>query len=204
MRVTVLWMVAVLVGWVAYGGQVAREYGLGRGENGQIGAFTVEELGAVIEGAGHFWEDWWEVRGRFGREHLEEWPDWEVWDARPAHIRNHLLLLPSSGFERLEQMRDYLLQYYTAAWVEGVFARGFYFFVEYEGALYMDIGRYSSILVDWNTATHRLVGQFGRYAVVESTMMYYGTEEQAYFEGTRRFWFVDGRISRTSICPWVR
>jgi len=207
MRVTVLWMAAVLVSLIAYGVDAVREYSLGRyenggyiadgTENGQAGASTVEALGAVIEASGHFWEEWWDTTGRFGFEHLGYGQD------VPKHLGGGFIaVLASSGFDGIDAVRDYLLQFHTEAWVGGQLGRNV--FVDYDGVLYMNVGRASSMHPDWDTAVHRLVEQEGDYTVVLSTVLVWAPEDGAHIEMTYRFTLVDGRIDTMMPCPSCR
>jgi len=74
---------------------------------------TIEELGAIIVAAGEFWNDWWNLRGAFAWEHIDELP-WD-WGEEPYPLSRgmHGLLLPSSGFETTKDIALYLQQFYT-------------------------------------------------------------------------------------------
>ena len=196
-------------------------------------AWTVEELGETIVAAGTFWEDWWSLRGRFGWEHFdvfefEPLPEHYVtfsdehhaWLARQdelmalyrARFPEGLLdrgafeiLLPSSGFTSLNDIRGYLLQYYTEAWIDAELSGDFAAFVEYDGTLFVDITRAGFGRPDWSTAAHTLVEQDGGHAVVETTVSWgawhripYGYDGDGYEvigEVLYRFTFIDGKIN---------
>ena len=169
------------------------------------GAFTVEELGAVIEASGHFWAEWWGINGRFGWEHLGDWDDVPEWLQG-----GHIAVLPSSGFENLDDIRDYLLLYHTVRWVDDHLNH--YTFVEYDGVLYMDIVRYSAGDMCWEAATHVMMEQRGTRAVVESTATLWSWDWDYDAEGVvrvsdevvRRFTFINGRIDTAVLCPSCR
>jgi hypothetical protein len=224
MRVTVWWMAAVVAGLVAYGGQALSEHALqgyengsyllcgengglppGETENERVGPFTVAELGAVIEASGRFWAEWWGIDGRFGWEHLGDWDDVPEWLQG-----GHIAVLPSSGFESLDDIRDYLLQYHTVRWVDDHLTH--YTFVEYDGVLYMDGVRYSAGDMCWEAATHVMMEQRGARAVVESTATLWSWDWDYDAEGVvrvsdevvRRFTLINGRIGAAMPCPSCR
>ena len=91
---------------------------------------TIAELGATIEAAGMFWQDWFERRGAFDADEHIDWSHnlrfWEEHidfsymseDARHHPLANGFaVLLPSSGFASLGDIGAHLLQFYTQAWV---------------------------------------------------------------------------------------
>ena len=209
MRVTVLWMAAVLVSLIAYGADAVREYGLGRyenggysaggTENGQAGAFTLEELGAVIEASGRFWTEWWMMTGRFDHEHLGEWGE------GPEHLLPvYAALLPSSGFGSLDDIRRYLLQLYTEQLVDSWLSSPFAPFREYDNTLFIHQIRVSSVISDWDAAVHTLVDLCccGTVAVVDTTIVGIPSETPSqYFAMTPRFTLVNGRIDSESYNP---
>jgi len=124
-----------------------------------------EELVEVIVAAGTFWEDWWDLRGRFAPEHIEE-------ETVPAHLVGfYSKLLPTSGFESLDDIRNYLLQYYTENWVNLELSRELPVFIEYDGILYIATARAGFPRPDWETATHILIEQNGSHAVVETVVL---------------------------------
>ena len=157
---------------------------------------SIEELGATIVEAGRFWEQWWGMNGMFTWEHIGNIP-WEEWDELPEHLSSGGFgrLLPTSGFESIQDVHNYLLQYYTEAWI----ASELLFFYEYEDILYMHTARAGFPYPNWETATHTLIEQEGDRAVVETTVLI-GTYNCWYseygepWETQLRFTFVDGRI----------
>ena len=165
--------------------------------------WTIEELGEIIVESGNFWNDWWMLRGRFAWAHTGAYD----WDKVPRHLVGFYELLPTSGFENLNDIREYLLQFYTEAWVDIWLANEFFPFVEYDNVLYFAAGRSCSGRSDWNMSSHTLIDQDGCHALVESTVLFVcgeSTTEDGYSyisKGTHHFKFINGRISRTSECP---
>ena len=168
---------------------------------------TIEELGGTISVAGAFWEDWWNLKGPFAWEHLESLD----WDEVPEHLKARTTawnrLLPSSGFESLDDIRNYLLRYYTESWVDAEMACEWFAFAWYDGALYVDGTRAGFPRPDWGTAVHTLIEQEGGHAVVE-TVVYWGSwhrypHEDVYsWEVPYIFTFIDGRIDTVDATPF--
>ena len=164
--------------------------------NEEITEWTVAELGATIEAAGMFWNDWWFGRGRFAPEHIAAWGEEEV----PEHLAAvYLRLLPTSGFESLDDIRSYLLQYYTESWVDAELSGAFAAFVEYDNILYIHIARMCFGDRNWETAEHILIEQDGSHAIIETTVLAWHGEVAAYYESRYRFTFINGRISSTNM-----
>ena len=158
--------------------------------------WTIEELGATIEAAGTFWNDWWWNRRRFAFEHIVAWGGEEV----PEHLDTvYLQLLPTSGFESIDDIRNHLLQYYTENWVDNELFREFAFFVEYDGILYVMAVRASFIDRIWETAEHILIEQDGNRAVVKTTVSVWCGESGEYIETQHRITFINGRINDWSM-----
>ncbi|MCL2874119.1 MAG: hypothetical protein FWE29_04220, partial [Defluviitaleaceae bacterium] len=182
--------------------------------------WTLEELGATIEAAGEFWNDWWGRSGVFAWEHIDDSRrNWQPWyeEIAPIHhplSRGFSILLPSSGFTSLNDIGDYLLQFYTQSWVdksqfgetrvamEAVNGNYYYLFgvlyafEEYDGYLYIFTMNESVPRPDWTTATHTLIEQAGSHAVIETvvTVGVQGYYSEALPTITYRFTFIDGRI----------
>lgn len=176
----------------------------------QLQVWTVEELGEIIVAAMLFWEDWWHTRNMF---------DWEHMDYRRSVPKNHwdcysnyVVLLSTSGFENLNDIHDYLLQLYTATWVDTLLARAFPPFVEYNNMLYINVIRHCSVYLTWETATHTIINQSGCHTLVESTAVSWWIEPycetngtiKSYYESKVYFTFVNGRINSSSHCPIFR
>ena len=125
----------------------------------------LEELGNTIVAAGTFWEDWHRKRGRFDLSHMA--PNW-VSRSSAAFSQ----LLPTSGFESLEDVRNYLLQYFTESWVDAHLALMMPVFLEYDGVLFIHNDHVQGGFSNWETATHTLVEQDGRYAVVRTAVLH--------------------------------
>ena len=157
------------------------------------------ELGETIVAAGTFWEDWWFLRGMFSRfEHIA----WDERDEMPEHLSYHIFarLLPTSGFESISDIRNYLLQYHTEAWTDLKLFGEFPPFVEYDSILYINtlLAREYLIRPDWETATHTLIEQDGNHAVVETTVLAASWSSE-FQEAQHLFTFIDGRIDHG---PW--
>ena len=161
---------------------------------------TLEELGDIIVTSGKFFNDWWNTTGPFA--HSGE----RIWIPSPGEPegvgRGFLQLLPASGFESLDDIRNFLLQYHTESWVNAELGEHA-IFIEYEGLLYFDDGRAGFPRPDWDTATHILIEQAGGRAVVETTVLWGSWHrlmpgediEYAFpWEVTYRFAFANGRI----------
>ena len=185
--------------------------------------WTIEELGATIIAASEFWDDWWSLRGVFAWEHIDDtW--WYYWVEQPEHPRSRgfSILLPSSGFESLNDIGVYLQQFYTQSWIDrelfgegrfyveidGVFHHVFgspWAFEEYDGVLYIATARYGSMRPDWTTATHNIIQHDGnRMVAVETIVTAYdhrgsGDEMPT---ATFHFTFIDGRIE-SGIGTWI-
>jgi len=182
--------------------------------------WTIEELGATIEAAGQFWNDWWHRNGAFSWDNIDDSrSNFQPFDENiaPAHhpvSRGFSRLLPSSGFASLDEIGDHLLQFYTQAWVNrGQFAEPVVFadtidgeiqrfgwinaFEEYGGNLYIFTWNESQPRPVWQTAIHILIEQDGNRAVVETAVStsIYGFEGGGVMPTiTYRFTFIDGVI----------
>ncbi|MCL2753198.1 MAG: hypothetical protein FWE44_03515 [Defluviitaleaceae bacterium] len=194
--------------------------------------FTIEEFGATIVDAGNFWEDLWSFRGAFAWENFEQF-DWgeplpehydtfspehtawlerldakweEYWARIPEHLQERGIfdiLLPSSGFVGLDDIRNYLSQYYSDAWLDNwthssVSHVGNPFY-EYNGMLFVEVTRAGLARPNWNTAQHVLVEQGGGRAVVETRILWGGWHRAPYhqiegWETIYHFVFNDGKI----------
>ena len=158
--------------------------------------WTVEELGAKIEAAGVFWNDWWFGRGRFAPEHIVAWGA----EILPEHLADiYLRLLPASGFESLSDIRNYLLRYYTECWVDMELSRMFAAFVECDNVLYIHYVRMCFGDRNWETAEHVLIEQDVGHAIVATTVLVWHDEVAAYYEHRYRFTFIDGGIAFTNM-----
>jgi len=152
----------------------------GEGDENETSALTIEELGNIIVSAGAFWDEWWRITGRFAHEMI----DW--YSVHPHGIYHHLL--PASGFTSLTDIRAYLSQHYTSAWIDRELTGQFPRFVTYDGNLFVHTARAGFPRPMWETASHVLVEQEGERSVVDTTvMMFAGDEMTAPFEKTYRF-----------------
>ena len=175
----------------------------------QYTTHTIEELGATIVAAGTFWEDWWRMIGPFAWENFEhfDWcgnplpehyvtfsPEHTAWLERqealhqenmariPAHLHERgamEILLPSSGFTNMDDILNYLSNYYSDAWLaqhlidrdEEIPFVGFPF-EYYEGRLFVDVNRAGFSRPNWNVASHTLIEQEGNRAVVDTRILW--------------------------------
>ena len=160
--------------------------------------FTIEELGETIVQADTFWEELWGdyVVGRFSSEHI----DIEAGPSKYLPFGMFLRLLPSSGFENINDVRNYLLQFYTEGWVDCTLANEWVPIQEHEGVLYVAQAGTSMARPGWWTASFEMVKQEGSITIVDATL-YHGSWPRVHFSGdaypfemTHRFIFVDGRI----------
>ena len=162
----------------------------------QYRLWTVEELGGIIVASGIFWEEWWQGIGRFSNYNLGSWKD----------IREifYSELLPTSGFGSLCDIRYYLLQYYTDAWVHSMLTLNQPPFIEHNNVLFVHVTRICSSYPDWDAASHVLINQVGYLAYVKSTVSLWSPEVNEITDATITFIFVDGRINRSSMCLRVK
>jgi len=163
--------------------------------------WTIEELGERIVGVGEFWEDWWNLREMFAFEHLEDIP-FEEWADMPDHpaSRGFSRFLPESGFENLDDIRNYLLQFHTENKVNQELSGEFSVFIEYADMLFVQTARGGFPRPDWETAEHTLIEEDGNRVVVETTVLWgswhripYGGDAYPW-EVLYRFTFIDGKI----------
>jgi len=164
---------------------------------------TIEELGEIIVAAGMFWEEFQSLNGRFSVEH-HDIPARMRGD-HPQHLGSYMGLLPSSGFENINDIREYLSQFYTQEWIDDMLFNQFPPFVEHNGKLYMlggVAGPGTDPRPDWNTASHALIEQGGKIIIIETTVTHgswhrvhpiYGGDAFP-FEMTHHFTFASGRI----------
>jgi predicted small lipoprotein YifL len=161
---------------------------------------TIEELGGIISAAGAFWEDWWSLQGMFCFDTFIESEE------LPAHIAATRgagigVLSPSSGFENMNDIRNFLLRDYTENLTDAIIADEIAFFA-YDGTLFVDVTRMGSARPNWDTAPHVLVEQNGSQAVVETTVLWGGWHRHDInamnyaWEVQYRFYFNNGRIDR--------
>ena len=164
---------------------------------------SLHELTEIIIGAGSFWEEWWGANvptDRFGYEHVR-------YIDVPEHLQSLFAeLLPSSGFSDLNDIREYLSQFYTSRWIDEIlhYNSGFYPpFLEYRGNLYINIARGGFARPDWSNVSYRLVEHQDNLTIIDITL-YHGSwhrlqsDGDAYsFEMTHRFTLINGRIDNT-------
>ncbi|MCL1934836.1 MAG: hypothetical protein FWF57_00420 [Defluviitaleaceae bacterium] len=169
------------------------------------------ELGKIIVTAMSFWEDWWDMRGRFGYEHLGYWND------IPKHnlaLGIYQKLLPTSGFESLQDIKNYLLKFYTETFLESIFSSDFSPFVEYENILYMHGVRAGFSRTNWETAIHSLVEKKDNYVIIETSalhgvwhmfpnLIYEGDREEFFREAQKYMDSIDSSITAEERFPEV-
>ena len=164
----------------------------------QYRIWTVEELGEIIVASSLFWEDWRSVTERFSHHNLGSM------GTDITHPQVYMDVLPTSGFESLQDIRNYLLQYYTESWVDAMLSTTFPPFVEYNNVLYIHVIRIDLIRPHWEAATHTLISQEGYIAIVDSVVFVWHYEVSQGSEATFSFTFINGRIDSTLVCPvWL-
>ena len=187
--------------------------------------WTIEELGTTIIEASTFWDDWWSFRRAFAwDDHIYD-SFWYYWVEQPEHPRSRgfSILLPSSGFESLNDIGIHLLQFYTQSWVDRelfgesrfhVEIDGIYYnifgspwaFEEYDGVLYVATARYGSIRPDWTTANHNIIQHDGNSMIAVETIVtaydHHGSGDEMP-TATFHFTFIDGKIeSGLGVWTW--
>jgi len=141
----------------------------------------LEKFGEIIVEAGVFWDDWLGGGYRFSYEHVSSWDDTPEYMAYLGFRK----ILPSSGFENLENIKSYLLQFYTESWVDNILNQelpslaefnsgellGLPLFIEYDGELYMYFERLGFPRLKWQTAIHYLLELEDSYVVVKTSVL---------------------------------
>ena len=144
-------------------------------ENTDINTHDIKSMGETIVTAMSFWEEWWELRGRFADEHLVwySWDDFDDEDEFPVALQYGLArLLPSSGFADMNDVYDYLSLYFTDNWIEHMAANNWPFpFVEHSGVLYIHGARAGFPRTNWETAVNILFLQDGYHTVVRTSAL---------------------------------
>ncbi|MCL1934853.1 MAG: hypothetical protein FWF57_00510 [Defluviitaleaceae bacterium] len=134
-----------------------------------IDIVTLEE---TIVKSMSFWHEVLYLRGRFSQEHLGHYS--EVWDF-PQHkpiLRAYQRVLPTSGFESLQDIKDYLLQFYTESFLESVFSSdNFPSFIEYDNTLYIHTARIGFASSKLETAVYTLIEHSNEYSIVETSVL---------------------------------
>jgi len=157
-------------------------------------------MGDIIVASGEFWEEVWNLTGRFRWENLV-WENGEPDERLPEHLHFiYLEVLPSSGFKSLADVRLFLSQFYTEARIDVLLGDDFPFFAEHGGALFLHVARHCSTRPIWITAIHRLIGQENGCAVVETEVFYFAPDSRSFYCTTLRFTFTNGRINSASHC----
>ena len=164
--------------------------------NAPHGSEMIDELGAVIDAAGMFWEDWWNLRGVFAVDHANT-PDW-TWETEHPAVNGYARIAAT-----MDEMHAYLAQYYTARWIAEMPP----IFVEYDGYVYVNAIRAGFARPNWQTAVHTLVAVDGAYAEVHTLVLYGAWHRISYgvrpypWTAEKNFTFVDGRIASGG-GPW--
>jgi len=163
--------------------------------------WTIEELGQTIVSAGKFWEEWWDNTGKFSHENIDFSPSNDL----PEHFPSAMYypLLPTSGFSNLDDIRKYLLQFYTEKWVDTELTMAGAPFVEYDGLLYVHVARAGMARPGWWTASHIIVEREGNVTVIDTTLLHGSWGRMLFgccgfpFEVKHRFTLVNGKIDST-------
>ena len=135
--------------------------------SGLYRVWTVEELGDIIVSAGTFWEDW----------HIERFRNYLVtgkdgrWVSPGGHSA-YAQISPLSGFGSIDDIYDYLLQYFTQDWIDARFSGSLPPFVGYSDMLFIFTPRAGGGNTRWNNVSHVLVEQEGTHAVVQTTALH--------------------------------
>jgi len=148
-----------------------------------------------------FWEDFFWIRGIFEYKHHDN--SARLQGNHPQHLESWTALSPTSGFTNVNDVRAFLLQYYTEAWIDSLLYGDYPPFVDYKSVLYMRAGvsgPSSEARPDWTTSTHKMVEQANNIIIIETTVLF-GTwdwflfENDVYsFKTTKRFKLINGRI----------
>ena len=164
--------------------------------------WTIEELGAIIVAAGTFWTDLWYFTGTFAREYM----DFSHPEPPENIITNGVRILPASGFSTLEDIAEFLLQFYTQAQVDEQLGAEFAPFAEYGGNLYAFGTRAGFSMPDWSRASHELVEQSNGRAVIKTTVPFGAwhrpdIDDIGYILVEHLFTFENGRVSNKEEAP---
>jgi len=173
-------------------------------ESEQHFGLDVEEFGRTIAMGSAFWEDWWLGRGRFSRDNMDF-----------SHLTAHgVKLLPESGFSSLDDVRNYLLQYFTDEWVDTQMSSDFFIFREYDNMLFIspDGSAYGLSYISFRDATHTLAAYEQGRAVVRTTALHgpwhmleccpWEEIEWLFEYADVYFHFIDGNIHRINTITW--
>jgi len=160
------------------------------GTAGDTDAAVLQPLSVIIVRSGIFWDDFWYLDAMFAQQHIE-------WGA-PDHLaaQSYTRLLPSSSFSNLDDVREFLSQFYTAAWIEAELTSDTPPFVEYDGELFILGARAGDSRPNWGTVRNTLISSDGVNAVVETVVAHYvwHQEDAEMYDVTYEFSFVNGRI----------
>jgi len=117
-------------------------------------------------------------------------------------------LLPQSGFESIDHIRNRLLWHFTEEWIDRLLSSDYPPFLERDGLLYTNMTRQHEIrLPDWQTASHALIEQDGSHAVIKTTVYlahfadFENPADGSEGELQLRFYFVDGLIDYSPDFP---
>jgi len=136
--------------------------------------WSIEELGEIIVASGIFWVEWW---GELESSRFA-WENFRSYEDTPIHLRElresgFMELLPSSGFDELSDIRNYLLQFYTESFVDNLlFVNPSPPFIEYDGALLSFAGWIPTPRTRWESSIHSLLELDGSHATVETSVLY--------------------------------
>jgi len=171
----------------------------------QVHQWTIEELGEIIDNSEMFWQEWRHAEGRFSWEHRGNF-DIDM----PDHLADRYFsrqLFPTSGFASIDDVRNYLLQYYTDRWIDLELLGENTMLAEYDGVLYMrdyrgEDGPCPYGCPNWESARHILLEQEGNQSIVETTVPKGAWLSTTYpfdvmsEDVLYHFVFIDGRIDR--------
>lgn len=161
-------------------------------ERQNLRVWTIAELGEIIVASVTFWTEVWEWSGRFDQYHFGR---------APPELRHgpYTELLPTSGFESKNDILEYLLQFYTVAWLDAFWACEWPPFIEYDNMLLMFDARTCSERFEISEYSLALAVQDGCRAVVVAYV--YGERTWTYADNYTdyfHFVFTNGRVTYKS------
>ena len=110
-------------------------------------------------------------------------------------------VLPSSGFETIEDIRDALLQYFSEGEVYALLAGQAAFYEEYDGNLYFHPYKASGAYRFWEEASFRIHEQEGNRTIVEVIVQ--GIGEGNEFVETWHYTIVENRVAEREFVSWT-
>ncbi|MCL2188210.1 MAG: hypothetical protein FWC16_06190 [Defluviitaleaceae bacterium] len=153
---------------------------------------TIQELGATIEGAGTFWEDWWSKQGVFAFTDTGRGIFVPTDEEHPGVGMSYTPLMRASGLHSINDVRNFLLRFYCETRVDAEMGT---IFIEYGGVLHFADARAGFPRFDWRTASHELVAMENNYAIVETHVNHGRCCFDIWERVALRFHMYDGKIN---------